>query len=265
MESPSTTPSPTAESDSPWLVTWEAPASHIQLRLFCFHHAGASASTFRAWQGQLPQSVQIIAVQLPGREYRMSEPLLSDMREIVAALMKVMPPLLDKPYAFFGHSMGALLGFELARMLRAHALPPPVMLFVSGRTAPQFRWRDPATRLLPDDELVAAVRDYNGTPEELLSDISLRELWLPRFRADLTASVMYDYIAQAPLNLPLVVMSGESDPLVFPEGLRGWAEHSARAVKFFSYPGDHFFLFSAEADIIEQVLAELRPYLTRTR
>lgn len=253
------------QSPSPWFVIDSRRNSdRSRIRLFCFHYAGASASIFRSWQQVIPESVELVAVQLPGREYRLVEPPMSDMKEIVSAVAEVLPPLLDKPFVFYGHSMGALIAFDLIRSLRAQGFRQPELLIVSGRDAPQFQWRDPAIRLLSDDELVDVVRDYNGTPEGFLADETLRELWLPRFRSDLTASVMYEYIEQPPLGCPIIVMFGAEDPLVSDTGLKGWIDHTKGNARFFCYPGDHFFLHTAEHLMVARIRAELEEILSRT-
>jgi medium-chain acyl-[acyl-carrier-protein] hydrolase len=252
------------QSHSAWFITQDGDsASDARMRLFCFHHAGAAASIFRSWREALPKAVQLIAVQLPGREYRFAEPLLTDMGQIVSALADILPPLLDKPYAFFGHSMGALVGFNVIRALRARGLREPRLLIASGRNAPQFKWRDAGIQLLPDDDFVAAVRDYNGVPEVLLAEGSLRDLWLPRLRADLTVSATYQHVEQRPLECPIVVLSGAEDGLVHDVGLRGWVAQTTGSVRFFRYPGDHFFLHSAEQLVLAKVSAELEDQLNR--
>lgn len=254
------------ESASPWLITYgTGNAEHVRMRLFCFHYAGATASIFRSWQAALPKEVEVVAVQLPGREYRLAEPLLTDMKEIAPAVAEILPPLLDRPYVFFGHSMGVLLGFDVIRILRAHGLRQPELLIASGRNAPQFKWRDAGLQELPDDEFIAAVRDYNGTPEALLSDESLRDLWLPRLRADLTVSGTYEYVDQHPLECPVVVLVGEEDSLVTEAGLQGWLTQTTGGVQFFHYPGNHFFLHSAEQLVLAKVRTELEDQLARGR
>jgi surfactin synthase thioesterase subunit len=249
---------------SAWFVTRDGDhAGDARMRLFCFHHAGAAASIFHSWREALPKAVELIAVQLPGREYRLAEPLLTDMGQIVAALAEILPPLLDKPYVFFGHSMGALVGFNVIRALRACGLREPRLLIASGRNAPQFRWRDAGIQSLPDDDFIAAVRDYNGVPETLLAEESLRDLWLPRLRADLTVSATYQYVQQRPLECPIVVLSGAQDRLVHDVGLLGWVAQTTGSVRFFRYPGDHFFLHSAEPLVLSKVCAELEDQLNR--
>lgn len=252
---------------SPWLVRHGGVenADQVQLRLFCFYYAGATASIFRSWQEAMPPAVELIAVQLPGREYRLAEPLLTDARPIVTEVAEILPPLLDKPFIFFGHSLGVLLGFDVIRILRARGLRQPELMIASGRNAPQFRWCDAGLQMLPDDEFIAAVRDYNGTPEALLADESLRELWLPRLRADLTVSATYEYVEQRPLECPIVVLFGEEDRLVSDAGLQGWRTQTTGGVRYFRYPGNHFFLHSAEQLVLAKVHAELNEQLARLR
>lgn len=252
-------------STSPWLITYAGDkAEHVRMRLFCFHYAGATASIFRSWRGALPPEVELLAVQLPGREYRLAEPLLTEMGQIVAPLAEILPPLLDRPFVFFGHSMGALLAFDLMRILRARGFRQPELMIASGRNAPQFKWRDAGIQVLPDDQFVAAVRDYNGTPEALLAEESLRELWLPRLRADLTISGMYQYVDQHPLECPILVMFGADDGLVTDAGLQGWLSQTTGTVRFFCYPGNHFFLHTAERLVLAKLRAELEDQMARS-
>jgi surfactin synthase thioesterase subunit len=249
---------------SAWFITHGGDsAGDARLRLFCFHYAGATASIFRSWGEALPKAVELIAIQFPGREYRLAEPLLTDMGQIVSALAEVMPPLLDRPYVFFGHSMGALVGFDVIRALRARGLREPRLLIASGRNAPQFKWRDAGIQLLPDDDFVAAVHDYNGVPAALLAEQSLRDLWLPRLRADLTVSATYEYVEQLPLDCPIVVLFGEEDGLVSDAGLHGWLAQTTAGVRFIRYPGNHFFLHSAEQILLAKLHAELKAELAR--
>ncbi|MBA2675219.1 alpha/beta fold hydrolase [Ramlibacter sp.] len=245
------------KTDSPWLIVHEG-KGEPRLRLFCFHYAGATAAAFRTWRDSLPDWVELIAVQLPGRDYRMDEPLIDDAEPIVAELAKILPPLLDRPYVFFGHSMGALISRDLAHSLRAQGLPEPDLFIASGRSAPRFRWLDAGAQALPDDAFIETVRDYNGTPEELITEPALRELWMPRLRADLTVSAMHRYIEQPPLACPMLVLHGTVDRLVTAAGLAGWAAETTGPVRYVRYPGNHFFLHSEEKALLADLSEELR-------
>lgn len=260
-------PQPAVEqaAASPWLIRYAGGNAPARLRLFCFHYAGATASIFRTWPAALPPAVELVAVQLPGREYRLDEPLLTDIGEIVAGLIEVVPPLLDRPFVFLGHSMGALIGFDLIRMLRTRGLRQPELFIVASRNAPQFRWRDAGAEKLPDEQFIAAVRDYNGMPDELLNDETLRELWLPRLRADLTVSATYQYVAQRPLDCPILAMFGDKDGLVGDAGLSGWLEQTSAGVRFSRYPGNHFFTHTAEQLVLEEIRGELEDRLSPPR
>lgn len=250
------------EIDSPWLVVHEARnAQDVRMRLFCFHYAGATASIFRTWQDSLPGWLEVVAVQLPGRDYRFGEPLLEDAGPIAAELAQEIQPLLDRPYVFFGHSMGALIAFDLAHELRRRGSRQPELFIASGRNAPKFLWRDAGIQALSDDVFIATVRDYNGTPEALLNEPSMRDLWLPRLRADLTISATYKYAQPAPLDCPLLVLHGTNDGLISDEGLRGWLTETRGPVRYVCYPGNHFFLHSDEQIVLADVSRELEKIL----
>ncbi|WP_186250575.1 thioesterase II family protein [Burkholderia gladioli] len=252
-----------APRETPWLIPQPAPNGRpARLRLFCFHYAGATASIFRNWREGLPDWIEPVAVQLPGREYRLAEPLVEDAQPIAAALAEEIDSWLDLPFAFFGHSMGALIAFDLARLLRERGRGEPALFVASGRNAPRFRWRDAGIQALPDEPFIAAVRDYNGTPDALIDEPSMRDLWLPRLRADLTISACYRYTDAPPLACPLLVLHGTDDGLVSDEGLAGWREESRGPIRYVRYPGNHFFLHSDEARVLAELgraLAELVP------
>lgn len=244
---------------SPWLVDNDGVSETTRtMRLFCFHYAGSSAAMFREWASKFPKAVQVIAVQLPGRDYRLHEEPISDMGKIVIEVGAAIEPLLDMPFAFFGHSMGALVGYEVARLLRRKGMHEPRVLFVSGRNAPEFGWKDPNIRLLSDDEMVDAVRDYNGTPDYILNDRNLRSLWLPRFRADLTASVLYEYTDEKPLKSSIVVMYGDADILVSMDGLLAWSRHTNEKITSLVYKGNHFYVHFVENQIIADIIDFLK-------
>jgi medium-chain acyl-[acyl-carrier-protein] hydrolase len=244
------------QSASPWLIRFSSKnTAQVQIRLFCFHYAGASASIFRSWDGALPDEIELVAVQLPGREYRLDELLLTDLHGIARLVTEILP--LDKRFVFFGHSMGALLEFEVARLLREQGLRQPEMLIASGRNAPQFKWRDAGMQLLPDDEFVAALIAYKGIPESLLENLALRDILLPRIRADLTISAEYKYFEKDPLECPIVVLVGNQDELSTEAGLNGWRAQTTAEVRYFRFAGNHFFLHSAEQLVLSRIAEEL--------
>lgn len=233
------------------------PRPAARLRLFAFHFAGGGASVYRPWALQLPPWVELRAVQLPGRLDRRGERPLGSVAEVVAGVADAVAEEVWRPYAVFGHSMGALVAFELARLLRARGLPPPVRLSVSGWPSPRL-W--PGTfelSGLPDAQFVAAVTALGGIPEEVLRMPSLLRLVLPVLRADLRVCEEYRYAPEAPLTVPVSVFAGVDDPLIPKGGLETWTEETTCGVTIRRYPGHHFYLLDQMATVIEDLVGDL--------
>ena len=241
-----------------WFMTRGADP-RASLNLFCLPYAGGGAQIFRNWQAAFPAStgVQVWPVQYPGRGTRLRERPHTDWRALVEELAEAVLPLTDKPFALFGHSMGATLAFELARLLRERRGVEPRRLFVSGRRAPQVPDPDAPTHELPDDEFIAELRRLNGTPAELLDDPELMQLMLPVVRADFTLTQTYEHTPRPPLGCPFSVFGGLRDRDVPREYLEGWCEHTTGPCSLRMFDGDHFFLLSAEAQILGAVGREL--------
>jgi medium-chain acyl-[acyl-carrier-protein] hydrolase len=208
-------------------------------RVFLFHHAGGSASSYRLGK-HLPPDVEVCPVQLPGRENRFAEPLLTDVGTVVSELADAIPA--DLPFVFFGHSMGALLAYEVARRL------PPEHLVVSAHRAPHLPDTTPL-RGLDDDALVA--RLVETIP--VLADPDLREIFLPILRADLTLCETYRFTPGAPLPCPVTVLGGTEDDLVGEAELAAWRTHTSAAFAVRMVPGGHFYLRGAEPLVAETV------------
>jgi len=231
------------------------PRAH--LRLFCFPYAGGGASAYRGWAASLPADVEVCPVQLPGRESRLREPAFVRPEPLVLALADVLQPLLDLPYAFFGHSLGALIAFELARELRRRAQPLPVHLFVSARRAPQVPARERPIHDLPEEEFLAELRKLKGTPEEVLQHAELMRLLGPVLRADFAVNETYAYVAGEPLDLGISAFGGLGDEEVTREDLAQWSDHTRGPFRLRMLPGDHFFLHSGRDLITESVARDL--------
>lgn len=244
-------------SSAAWLGRFK-PNPQARLRLFCFPYAGGGTLAFRGWAEQLPASVEICPVQLPGREQRMREPALTRIPNIVEAAAESLLPYLDKPYAFFGHSMGALISFDLARRLRSTQGIAPVGLFVSGCRAPHLKRKRPPTYDLPESEFMNELRALNGTPRELLDSPDLMRVLLPLLRADFEASETYSYEAGAPLECPINAFGGTEDPEVERREIREWCEHTTDAFSLKMFSGDHFFLHSARPLLLSALAQQLQ-------
>jgi surfactin synthase thioesterase subunit len=235
------TQSVTAAAFDSW-ISFRRPCVDLRLRLFCFPYAGAGALIFRTWPDGLPADVEVCPVQLPGRGTRMRERPFTQLSPLVEALAEALVPLLDKPFAFFGHSLGALVSFELARRIRRQYGVHPVRIFVSGARAPQIPHRGTPIHTLPRKEFLAELRRLNGTPGELLDHEELMEIMLPLLRADFAVYETYVYSSEPPLNCPIAAFGGLQDRGVNNSDLEAWRAQTDVSFSLRMLPGDHFFL-----------------------
>ena len=230
--------------------------SGAKLRLFCFPYAGGAASTYRSWSGQIPQTVEIVSVELPGRGKRVAELPIRRLPVLIEALTPMMIPLLDMKFAFFGHSMGAIVAFELARELRRRNERQPEQIFVSGRQAPQVP-SEIRTYDLPEDEFRTELLRLKGTPIEVLEHSELMSLMLPLLRADFELAQTYEYRDEAPLHCPIAVYGGLQDYDTPREALLPWKQQTDAQFSLHMLPGDHFFLRSASSKLLGLLRQEL--------
>ncbi len=194
---------------------------------------------------------------MPGRESRLREPPYTQIEPLIDALERDIFPYLDKPFAFFGHSMGGLISFELARRLYCKHQVEPDHLFISGRRAPQLQEKDPHIHELPEPEFLAEVKRLNGTPEEVLAHAELLELIVPALRADLAVCHTYRYLPGTPLNCPITVLGGLGDETASREKIEPWRLQTTGPCKLHMFPGDHFFINHQQADILRIIRGEL--------
>jgi medium-chain acyl-[acyl-carrier-protein] hydrolase len=244
---------------------WLSNASRVEkpgLRVFGLPHAGGGASLFRRWPEDLPAGVEVVGIQLPGRENRWKEAAISNMRELIERLAPLMEPLLSSPYVLFGHSMGSIVGFELAREFRRRSLPQPSHLFVSARRAPhlpEFRGRI-AHR--DEREFVTLIHQrYGGIPQQVMDDPDLLRLFVPALRADIQVIETYRYSLEEPFSFPLTVFGGEEDTSVTVQQLNAWRSLTNGPFRLELLPGGHFFPQSARKALLRSVAADLRPLL----
>jgi len=249
----------TATALDSW-ITCRKPIPQARLRVFCFPYAGSGVSIFRAWSDSLPAEVEVCPVQLPGRGTRLMEPPFTRLSPLIQALAQALFPLLDKPFAFFGHSLGALVSFELARQLRRQYAVQPVRLFISADRAPQIPNRDPPIHNLPEGEFLVELRRLNGTPREVLEDEELRQIMLPLLRADFAVYETYGYSTEPPLNCPISAFGGLQDHRVSRGDLEAWREQTSVSFSLRMFPGDHFFLNTTQPPLLGALSQELRGY-----
>jgi medium-chain acyl-[acyl-carrier-protein] hydrolase len=233
-------------------------------RLICFPYAGGSAAVFHAWPSVIGPLAEVHAVQLPGRAGRLSELPLRTWPELVRYVSRAVASLWDRPCAMFGHSLGAVLAFEVARTLQAAGLPHLRSLMVSGRRAPQVPDEDPPMHAASDDAFVEHVRGLNGTPAEILDDPELLRLILPALRADFALSETYEWHPGPRLACPIVVFGGTEDEESAVGRLDGWRAHTVTSSAIHMLEGGHFFLQSQQRRLLELVTAELRRAAARS-
>lgn len=238
-------------------VIYPKPNPQARMRLFCFPYAGGTAAVFRNWPQYLPSEIELCAVQYAGRGSRLAEPLGGDVLEVMNGVYQDLQPFLKKPFAFFGHSMGALVSYEFARRLQQEQQPEPFQLFVSGCCAPHVRSFDELTYNLPEPEFIAELRRLQGTPEEVLDNAELMQLMMPIIRADFKVSQTYEYVPGPPLECSIRAFGGLKDEMVPREKVEAWSEHTRGSFRAQMLPGDHFFLNTSQSLLTRIIAQEL--------
>lgn len=239
-----------------WVVVPRRSPSAL-VRLFCFPYGGAGASAYRTWHQGLPSTVEVCAIQLPGREARVGEAPLADLDQVVMSLVDALEPLSDIPFVFFGHSLGAFLAFELARELRDEQRPGPAHLIVSGQRAPHRPNALPPCFHLPDAEFVEELqRRYDAIPAVVRDNPQIMQLLLPTLRADFTMHDTYEYVAGSPLTCPIASFGGDRDSEVAAHELAEWQACTSGAFTSRVFTGGHFYIRTAQ-DALLQAIAEL--------
>lgn len=218
---------------------------------------------FRTWPDELPGQVEVYPIQLPGRESRLADPPFTRLQPLVWALAQAIQPYLDMPFVLFGHSLGALISFELARQLRQQHDKSPAHLFVSAYRAPQIPNPDPPIHQLPQAEFVKSLRHLKGTPEAVLQNAELMELFLPILRADFAVHETYVYTSDAPLDCPISAFGGLLDDKTDRHHLAAWHEQTCKAFQLRMFPGDHFFLHSVQKLLLRAVSQDVGQLLSR--
>jgi surfactin synthase thioesterase subunit len=224
-------------------IEFAQPRSEARLKLFCFPFAGGAAQTFRLWHEDLPAEIQVCPIQLPGRWTRLREPPFMAMKPLVEAVVEALLPELDRPFALYGHSLGALVAFETARMLRSRGGPRAEHLVVSSRRAPHLPNLLGPIYDLPDEAFVVQMRKrYDGIPREVLASPELLEILLPAIKADMSVYDTYRYMEDPPLECPITVFGGRDDATAPLTDLQEWEAQTASECVVQIFPGGHFFI-----------------------
>lgn len=232
------------------------PRTAAAVRLFCFPFAGAGAGAYAGWAAHLPAWIEPVGITYPGREARFGEPLLRSLDELVDGLLASLLGAGDRPYAFFGHSMGAYVAFEVARRLTERTAGPEA-LFLSGASAPRSSVQEPLHTLPPQAFFREVIR-LNGIPDEIKAEPALLQLLLPILRADFIACEQHRWRDGPPCSVPLHVFSGDADIRACPERVERWRDSAGGAFQHTRYPGDHFFLRPHAASLAAVIARDLQ-------
>jgi medium-chain acyl-[acyl-carrier-protein] hydrolase len=244
-------------SPSAWfLVAKSNPAARV--RLYCFPHAGRGASMFRHWGQRLGGQIEVCAVQLPGRENRIAERRFNRLAPLVETLGDVILPHIDRPFAFFGHSMGALISYELARYFSAVHDLKPACLLVSAYRAPHLKPSLPPLHALPRQELLDGICQLGGMPDDALADQEFLDIVLDTLRADLAICESYQYLSLGMLQCPIIAFRGIDDARVTADDLSAWRKHTTGPFREETFPGEHFFIHDPRSTLLQSVSRELQ-------
>jgi len=236
------------------------------LRLFCLPHAGGSASQFRAWRRWLPAGVDVTPVELPGHGARLPEPLIREWEPLVADLHRVVAERIDGPFALFGHSLGALLAFEIARTLERRRGLSPALLIAAGRNGPAAPLSHSPIHDLPDGPFLDALRRLGGIPDGVSRSAELMEIFMPGLRADMRLAERYTRAPGAPLSCPVLAFAGRQDVMTDPAGVLAWARETRGGCEVVAVDGGHFFLGGGEfTAALADRLARVAPSFTDAR
>lgn len=243
---------------SSWLVR-PAPKPVAAVRLFCVPYAGVGPSVFRGWSQALPEDVEALYVHLPGRESRLREIVVPDISRLASDIADALSPFTEQPFALFGHSIGALIAFEVARSLRRAGSPAPIRLFVSACRAPQLPHPYPPLHLLNEDEFLQRVNErYGGSvPREVIENSELRELVVPALRGDFAALELYERHTEPPLDCPITAFGGVSDPTLNTSALDAWGVQTTSSFRLRIVDGGHFYLQSARQQLLAAIAEDI--------
>lgn len=247
----------TAASLNNWFVC-PRPIPGAETRLFLFPYAGGGPAAFGKWPAEIPGKIETWTAHYPGRGSRHNEAPIKHILTLVEKLSQAIQSILDKPFVFFGHSLGGLIAFELACLLRQQDLLEPKIMFVSACGAPHILDPHPRIHALPDLQFIRTLQELNGIPSELINFPQLMDLLLPAFRDDFEAIETYECKPNRPrLNCPIIAFGGLNDPRVSRERLEGWALLTNAGFKLQFFPGDHFFINTAREAVIASVTDQL--------
>lgn len=240
-----------------WLPYRMARTDEPSARLFCMHVAGGSARMFLPWRKLLPHWIELCAVQLPGRERRIAEPLNTEVSEVTADFLGCVGHLLDRPFVLFGHSMGGLLAYDCAREIQERQLRRPSAVIVSATRAPDTARRSDWYGS-NDVELVDLLVTMGGVTREVFDNLELRSILLAIFRADLALCDRYRLNGRGGIHAHLLALAGTRDRVAPPESVRGWQRYAFGSFEYKEVGGGHFFIDRCPLEVVEPIVEVFR-------
>jgi medium-chain acyl-[acyl-carrier-protein] hydrolase len=234
-----------------WFVI-PRPNPSAELRIFCFPYAGGSAVTYMDWVKHLPANIEVVIVQPPGRGPRMFESLFTNMDALITELVQLIPSMLNKPYIFYGHSLGSRVAFELMNQLKKHQLSLPIHFIASGSKGPHLLPIKKAIYQLPENEFIEELKQLSGTPTAVLENKELMDLFIPLLRADFEIADTYSYQGNEKFDCLLTVLGGEEDDITI-EQLNSWKKFFNQEKQVNLLPGGHFFIDSHSEIVFKHV------------
>jgi len=226
----------------------------MNITLFCLPFAGGSKYSLGFLKKVLPHNISCYFLEYPGRGTRIKENFADNIVEVVDDLYNKIAPLLNKPFALYGHSMGAKIAYLLAQRIRENDMPNPLHLFISGTDAPSVPSKKSPKHLLPKDEFIIAVRELGGLPDEILANQEMLEYFEPILRADFKLSESYGYKVKMPLKVPVTVMIGDQEDMEEADVLE-WQSETTIPITLHKLPGNHFFIYHDEK-VIGKIIKE---------
>ncbi len=235
----------------PWIKLSKGENDHF--RVFCFPYSGATAQVFRPLTQLLPEGVSVYSYELPGRGRRFNEEIPGTLAEIIEEAFLSINRIIDRPYIFWGHSLGGIIGYEMARHIRTNNHPLPKHLFVTGIRAPQVPKREKDVYDLPRDEFIEKIKEMGGTPEEIFNHEEMLDIMIPILKKDFKIYEMYRFTPDMPMPFPITAIGGLDDKFVSKEDLEQWSVHTSSLFDMHMLAGDHFFIFDNMNNIAQSI------------
>lgn len=239
-------------SEKKWCVTYKKNPKAI-LRIFCFPYSGGGASAYFPWIDKLSSSLELVSIQLPGRENRFHEPLVSNLDVIIAELCKEFERYKEKPFIVFGHSLGALLCYEFVKGVHKLYNTYPKHMFISASKAPHMPFRIKKLSHLSDVQVIKELSVYGGIDQTLKENIQILKIFLPIFRNDFSIGENYSYRKFTPFPFNITVFHGVNDPTVKEEEINAWQKYTTGHFESFSFEGGHFFIKNKQDEILKVI------------